>query len=222
MDVTRVYKFCKTEHAVRNLEARRIKISEIRHLNDPFELLAADLRDESFRTNLETFKAQFGKERGLVCFSKYWDNPLLWGHYADKHSGMALGFDVPTQVLFEVKYERDRVYVLDTTKDREKDLKELLDRLISTKYVDWQYEAEYRMIEALDETKKEGDNYFVDFSNDLQLREVIIGLKCELSTSRVKQLLGKDLAEVQVIKAGMHQKEFKIIESKVPSSHECK
>ncbi len=222
MDVTRVYKFCKTEHAVRNLEARRIKISEIFELNDPFELLAADLRDESFRTNLETFKAQFGKERGLVCFSKCWDNPLLWGHYADKHSGMALGFDVPTDNLFEVKYKRDRVYVLDRTKVREKDLKELLDRLISTKYVDWQYEAEYRMIEALDETKKEGDNYFVDFSNDLQLREVIIGLKCELSTSRVKQLLGKDLAEVQVIKAGMHQKEFKIIESKVPSSHECK
>ena len=105
---------------------------------------------------------------------------------------------------------------------REGDLIKLLERLIATKYVDWQYEAEYRMIEALDETKKEGDNYFVDFSNDLQLREVIIGLKCELSTSRVKQLLGKDLAEVQVIKAGMHQKEFKIIESKVPSSHECK
>jgi hypothetical protein len=73
------------------------------------------------------------------------------------------------------------------------------------------------------QTKKEGGNYFVDFSNDLQLREVIIGLKCELSTSRVKQLLGKDLAEeVNVIKAGMHQTEFKIIESNVPSSHECK
>ncbi|NKK82626.1 DUF2971 domain-containing protein [Rhizobium leguminosarum bv. viciae] len=31
---------------------------------------------------------------GLLCMSTTWQEPLLWSHYADKHKGMCLGFDV--------------------------------------------------------------------------------------------------------------------------------
>lgn len=31
---------------------------------------------------------------GLLCFSEVWDSILLWSHYAEKHAGIVLGFDV--------------------------------------------------------------------------------------------------------------------------------
>lgn len=36
---------------------------------------------------------------GLLCFCETWQSPLLWNHYADRHKGICLGFDVRETVL---------------------------------------------------------------------------------------------------------------------------
>lgn len=84
MDKQIYYHFLSSENAVSDLEKKRIKVSLINELNDPFELLPY-LRYNDFKKRKlyhEVHKA-VSKKYGLLCFSRTWDEPLLWGHYAD-------------------------------------------------------------------------------------------------------------------------------------------
>jgi hypothetical protein len=90
----------------------------------------------------------------------------------------------------------------------------LTDRLLRTKFVDWKYEDEKRMFVDLDPNSQEGGNHFMEFSENLVLREVILGLKCDLPVSRIRQLLKDEQAPVKVLKAGMALRAFKIIEDR--------
>ena len=91
----RVYHFLKADHGLHDLRHRRLRISRIIELNDPFEFLGIDLSDRTFRQALEETKRQLSDTKGLLCFSKTWRNPVLWGNYADKHRGLCLpGFPI--------------------------------------------------------------------------------------------------------------------------------
>jgi hypothetical protein len=87
-----VYQYFSAANAILCIETRRLRISTIHNLNDPFEvrpvLKGADpeLRgdQESFLHEWRERKAQ---EVGLLCFSATKTNPLLWSHYADRHRG---------------------------------------------------------------------------------------------------------------------------------------
>ncbi len=211
----RVYHFINTTHAINNLSLKRLKVSRISELNDPFELLAADALNPKHLKAFSAFKNQLNKTKGLICFSGAWSNPLLWGHYADKHHGMALGFDIPDNQVLKVHYTSHRAKVeFDTTTRTVKDGSNVVERLIRTKFTDWQYEDEYRVFVNLDPQNQEGGLHFVNFSQDLQLREVIIGMRCHLPVQRVRQLVGASELSVKVIKAGMARRIFKIIEDR--------
>jgi hypothetical protein len=211
----RVFYFTNANYGVSNLSLRRLKISRFSQLNDPFELLAADLLDPRDRKALSNFKDNLNSTKGMICFSGSWGNPLLWGHYADKHSGMALGFDVPDEYLSPVQYTTQRAKVEFDQKSRTiVDGSRLTDRLLRTKFVDWKYEDEKRMFVDLDPNSQEGGNHFMEFSENLVLREVILGLKCDLPVSRIRQLLKDEQAPVKVLKAGMALRAFKIIEDR--------
>ena len=211
----RVYHFVNTTHAISNLSLKRLKVARFGQLNDPFELLAADLLDPKHRHVFAALKKKLDETNGLICFSGAWSNPLLWGHYADKHDGMALGFDVPDDQASKVYYTSRRVDLeFDTTTRKVVDGSIVVDRLIRTKFTDWKYEDEYRIFVNLDPASKEGGLHFVDFSPDLNLREVIIGMRCELPMERVRQLLGNESASIKVMKAGMALRSFKVIEDR--------
>ncbi|MBU6467649.1 MAG: DUF2971 domain-containing protein [Betaproteobacteria bacterium] len=211
----RVYHFTNTNYGISNLSLKRLKISRFNQLNDPFELLAADLLDPKDRKVLSEFKNNLNLTKGVICFSSSWGNPLLWGHYAEKHSGMALGFDVPDEFLFEVHYTTQRLKVKFDQKTRKiVDGERLMENLLRTKFIDWKYEEERRMFVDLDPTSNEGGSYFAEFSKELVLREVILGLKCDLPIYRVRQLLEDETIPVRVKKAGMALRSFKIIEDR--------
>jgi hypothetical protein len=211
----RVFYFTNANYGVSNLSLRRLKISRFNQLNDPFELLAADLLDPRDRKALSDFKDNLDSNKGMICFSGSWGNPLLWGHYADKHSGMALGFDIPNDGLSPVQYTTQRAKVkFDQETRKIVDGARLVDRLVRTKFIDWKYEDERRMFVDLDPSLQEGKNHFMEFSENLILREVILGLKCDLPVSRVRQLLKDEPSPVKVLKAGMALRAFKIIEDR--------
>lgn len=211
----RVFHFINTSYGISNLSLRRLKVSRFNELNDPFELLAADLLDPRDRKALSNFKDTLNSNKGMICFSDSWSNPLLWGHYADKHSGMALGFDIPDEYLLPVQYTTQRPKVEFDQRTREIiDGPRLTDKLLRTKFVDWRYENEMRMFVDLDTTSQEGGKHFVEFSRDIVLREVILGMKSELPASRVRQLLKNEPITVKVLKAGMALRAFKIIEDR--------
>ena len=76
-------------------------------------------------------------EMGLLCFSRNWTHPLLWSHYASKHEGICLGFDLKRgSELQEVQYEDKRPRVkIDTGKDAQSISTGLQDLLLRTKYM---------------------------------------------------------------------------------------
>jgi hypothetical protein len=211
----RAYHFTNTTHAISDLAMKRLKVSRISQLNDPFEFLAADLLDPRHFRAFSDLKEQLDRSTGLICFSGSWRNPLLWGHYADKHSGVALGFDIQDDQVLKVNYTADRAPVkFDVNSGKVVDDRDVVDRLLRTKFADWRYEDEYRIFLNLDSESMEGGHYFVDFSPELHLREVILGMRCDLSMKRVRQLLGVDSDSVKVLKAGMAKRSFRLIEDR--------
>ena len=61
----RVYHFLNADHGLDDLRRRRLRISRIIELNDPFEFLGVDLSDRTFRQAFWETKRQLSKTKAL-------------------------------------------------------------------------------------------------------------------------------------------------------------
>jgi len=89
--------------------------------------------------------ARMTKECFVFCMSATRSHPLLWSHYADKHTGICIQFDhkkVPFSGATKVEYSAR--YPIATYPFHE-DLAELTQKGILTKAQYWHYEEEYRL-----------------------------------------------------------------------------
>ena len=203
--MARVYKFLLPKWALDDIKKQRIKISRIFDLNDPFDLIPFRLATCEHRKQFRHFLEELAHAHGMVCFSFKWSNPVLWAHYADKHKGICLGFDVPAEYVRRVEY-------VDTRRPFPTEVNEqiALDCLF-TKFSGWRYEDECRIYANLDQ--EEDGNYFSDFKeNKMALREVILGCECQLDPTRISVLLEPYDEEVRVIKARPSYETFDMIE----------
>ncbi len=207
MSTVRVYHFLSAQHALDDIEKRRIKISEIDQLNDPFELWCVAQENKELRDRLRDYKKTMNKQYGVLCFCKRWINPLLWSHYADKHRGMCLAFDVDDNSVQPVHYVKDRPSI---SYPFSGELKPISDQLLSTKYIDWQYEEELRIWIEFEERDPATGLYFCNFDEKIQLKEVIAGPSCELTEQRIREALG-DIKDVAVIKARLAFRTFRVV-----------
>lgn len=174
----RLYHFTTQKYGLLAIKNRRLKIARISELNDPFEFLGWNTQDPGIRERLRAWKHERDQELGIVCFSRKWSNPLLWGHYAEKHKEMALGFNVPDGDMYnEVHYRRTRLRVPIARELTGGDV----DDLLLTKFTAWRYESEFRCISLLARSVRDGDLYFEPFSAELKLADVIIGDRSTVS-----------------------------------------
>ena len=211
----RLYNLCDAHHALNNVALRRIKISRIEDLNDPFELLGVDVRDKRLRASFRAAKRDMHEDGGVICFSKTWQNPVMWSHYGDKHRGICLGFDVSDSELTPVSYEPDLLKVDDVSQLSDNELTEqLFSRLVSTKFRDWGYEEEMRAYITLDHSTSEGGLYFFEFSKNIQLREIILGARCVIPIDKVKELASSFNEKVHVKKARIAFTKFSVVEDR--------
>lgn len=209
----RVYNLTGPQFAVSNLALQRVKVARFRDLNDPFELLGVNLADKKIRKAFRDTKEDLDKKIGLICFSQNWRNPLLWGHYAEKHTGVALGFDVPDNLLMPAIYaDKLGEFKLDMKTGRP--AKSVVDALVRTKFMDWKYENEVRLFVQLSEDRLESGLYFEHFSDHLQLREVILGPKCGLPLAGIRKLVSGFSPEVKVIQSRIAFTRFEVLENK--------
>ena len=116
----RLYKFTKAEFALSALRSRRLKISTLDDLNDPFDQYSVDTTDQGVAAFLEQYLLHFRAKNGLLCFSRNWDNLLLWSHYANSHAGICLGFDIPDDSAheLEVHYQPNVIQIQKRPRDR--------------------------------------------------------------------------------------------------------
>lgn len=212
-----VYYLTGAQFALSNLALRRIKISRFSDLNDPFELLGVDVNDKSHRAKFRRYKKDINNNKGLICFSRSWSNPLMWGHYAERHTGIALGFEVSNEDLLKPVIYAKRLIKLHKNTEDLNFSKEFIDKLLCTKFFDWKYEDEVRMFVDLDHDAVESGKYFYNFSDHLVIREVILGPHCELPIEGVRNIVAKFNPSVRVIKSRIAFTTFKVREDKIGS-----
>jgi hypothetical protein len=211
----RVYHFTSAVNAISNLSLQRLKVSKIGELNDPFELLAVDLLDKRHRNAVNSFKEELDRTHGLICFCSSFTNPLVWAHYADRHKGVALGFDIPDDKSIKIIYTEERPTVeFDERLQKIVNSEKVLNHLIGTKFRDWQYEDEIRMYVSIKDKIPESGMVFEEFSSELELREVILGARCELPISGLRRLSLANKTPVYVKKVKMALREFRVVEDR--------
>jgi hypothetical protein len=208
----RVYHFVSAEYGLEDLRRRRLKIARLHELNDPFELFGVNLGNESLRHAFVTMKDQLAKSRGLLCFSKDWHNPVQWSHYAEKHTGLCLGFDVPDKHLGSVSYSRKRLVVAAETFHSPRQLElDTVTQFLFTKYSHWRYENEVRCFVSLEDKDPESGHYFADFSDSLRLATVFVGAQSAISRHTLRGALGDIASGVAIRKARLAFNTFRVV-----------
>ena len=179
----RVYKFYPAKWGLEALSKRRLKVSPIDELNDPFEYLSLDLGNKSVRAWATRFWRKVSQDIGIISFSKNWYQPLMWAHYAESHRGLALGFDVPDSLLSKINYVENRIKPVSDIDRNSYEMQCLIQKLLTTKHKEWSYEDEYRLVRKLENCVSEGDKFFATFSEQTVLKEVILGARYVTSNS---------------------------------------
>lgn len=203
----RVYHFINEEFGLKVLREKRLKISRINELNDPFEFFSVEMTNPEFKKSMKAAKEEVAKNFGVNCFSKNWQNPVQWAHYADKHKGICLGFDIDSKELKKVDYVSKRLKPSKTPDER------LILKLCRTKYVDWSYEEEYRVFVEL--TDEENGMFYINFKGNMELKEVIVGTNSSITREQLNTSLGDQRQTVSVFKARAGFKNFEIVEKKI-------
>lgn len=202
----RLFHFLNAEYGLKDIRERRLKIARIDALNDPFEFLGADVSNRQRRTLLNGTKASLAKKHGLLCFSKNWQDPVQWAHYAANHSGLCLGFDISDHLPRQISYVNSRFNWSDEIDEN------FMTQLLFTKFSHWSYEDEYRMYTDLKDC--EDGLYFADFSETLQLKAVIVGARANVTREQLADALGDLQASVETFKVRPAFRSFRIVRNK--------
>jgi hypothetical protein len=149
---------------------------------------------------------EFLKKNGILCLSACNDSILMWSHYANYHKGFCIGFKnnigVREDLIRQVNYTKSRnndfvsLYISSQTSTNEKANDNLLKAFIFTKYIDWQYEQEWRII---------GEKGIAIYPHDC-IEHVIFGLKMppeERNTIRYI-LKNKNIQFFEAVKSKQH------------------
>jgi hypothetical protein len=189
-----VYKFLTFENAFRVMEQHELKVSLLGELNDIYDCqpVVGPASPEPGCLSREDTAALLGAvpdTNGLLCFSRSYRSPLLWGHYAEQAKGIALGFRFNHQGLqdeFDVDYRSSRPVLKwpEGTPLNEPDVRLLMKELFGVKALEWKYEEEVRYVINLGACTPRNRMYFAPFFPRV-LREVVIGPR---STARAVYL----------------------------------
>jgi hypothetical protein len=185
-----LYKYTTIDTCLKILESGRIKFSNPKDFNDPFDCQITidtentdeeldldvtklvekgkllEIQKEEYRKKLQNPEFRFDlinkiinksiNVLGVSCFSKNKDNLLMWAHYADKHRGVVLKFELlkdtdffiaPYPINYHSEYPKFN-YI------KENSLREggqLAKFLLETKSKEWEYEEEIRVMKYLHE-----------------------------------------------------------------------
>lgn len=210
----KLFYFTTEQYGLKAIRDSRLKVARINELNDPFEFLGLSLKTRDERNVLRKWKKGLSNQFGMICMSSTWQEPLLWSHYADKHQGLCLEFDLTLDHTFiKVNYVEERQKLHDFSKEHLEDLTEAdILTMLRTKFKAWEYEAEYRSFIRLEDADPVSGLYFLDFSAGLTLAQVIVGERSTVTRDKLAHVICDDA--VPSIKARAGFKKFEVVENK--------
>ena len=136
---------------------------------------------------------------------------MQWSHYADNHKGICLGFDVPDSHLEHVEYSSKRLIQKKQEFLSGKSIEQgNVPRYFRTKFSHWRYEQEVRWFIKLESIVPDINGlYFKDFSDDLVLKQVIVGSRSSISRARLGSALNG--YSVEMFKSRPAFKSFRVV-----------
>jgi hypothetical protein len=161
-----------------------------RYIQNEFSMRGSNLRETilgDLQLKLDTLTANAKQDvlvmlSNIVCvlsLSTAKNNPLLWVHYADSHSGVAIGFNTNNTFFSEiapVKYLSERPHLsINRATATDSDMQCFARRILTMKNISWSYEEEYRLVKL---------NSMLELSNELDQR----GLPVFLSTFPIESV----------------------------------
>lgn len=155
---------------------------------------------------------------GILSLTEDPENILMWSHYAQKHEGYCIGFDTKrlmdslrvyanrsrnSFILLPVEYQEDYPrLVLDDSIERI----EILNRMLTIKSMQWEYEKEYRLIINGE------SNFELDIPSEV-ITTVMLGARTsERMKGRMYRYLDKFSPDVRINELVVHNKRFALKE----------
>ncbi len=138
---------------------------------------------ERFAKLCAGLRALWPSDLGCCASADTGITPVLWSHYAHKHRGICLGFEVDEHCVKAVNYVGERIPLQIPPTE------ETMHQLLFTKYRDWSYEDEWRGWFRLDECDTSTGHYFCAFDDKISLREVIAGPLCDTPRATIDAAL---------------------------------
>lgn len=137
-------------------------LSNPANFNDPFDCNINLATVEPQELNkMTSVKRNNVSNIGICSLSETIDNPILWGHYTNNYNGFALEFDGHgLNVHDEHLYSRmtiARVIYPKIPKRIDNKLPFALHYFLTTKFKDWEYEKEWRIIAEIKNRNKDDD-----------------------------------------------------------------
>lgn len=143
----------------------------------PDEFYQSKISDEiSHRLDVEMKQG-----RGVLSLAHNWNSPLMWSHYADKHKGICIEYDVTLSVCDppkKVDYKSDRGILASEIKswvfDESLSAKEKIEqKYFYTKASQWEYEEEWRYIQS-NQGRQQAP---------FHIKGIYFGMRCERSVA---------------------------------------
>lgn len=145
-----------------------------------FEAISQHPEINQIKAEQEKNLIEFLENLGVLGLSACNDSILMWSHYANNHKGFCIGFKnnlgLDEKCIMGVSYIDSRAndfvpyYLFSQVMSDEETSNILIKAFIFTKYIDWKYEQEWRII---------GDKGIAIYSPD-SIDRIIFGLKCFL------------------------------------------
>jgi len=193
----------------------QVSPENITHTNTEHLIEAIQQRPEFQEIIAEQKNAlnKFLNETGVLCLSSCNDSILMWSHYANYHKGFCIGFKnkigmQESLIIGEVAYTKARsndlipLSLFSQLVTEEEAINNLLKVFFFTKYIDWQYEQEWRVM------GKRGIEIYPDHCID----RIIFGLNMPLEERNT----------IRCILKNQHIKFFEAVKSKEYFSIEIK
>ncbi len=138
-----------------------------------------ETKGKSFISFMKACKQELINNTGILSLSKTNNSVTMWSHYSEKHEGLVFELDVEKDCTFFKMFG-----MVDYIEEYElfsfaEDPKDELFNLFTTKYIDWEYEQEIRIIDF--------DKYGYRKFNKNLLKTIYFGLKS--STENMKHVI---------------------------------
>jgi hypothetical protein len=121
---------------------------------------------------------------GILCLTKSWRSPLMWGHYSLGFQGFCVGYSLPagSKALprIEVMYSDERFPLKEADVLRNTISPEDVDSIIARKALHWKYEEEVRYIVDLNYPRllpKENKKQFYLKHDPHRVQEILVGMR---------------------------------------------